>query len=73
MQLSLPSGKAEFSFQEAATALGLSSEELEALVARHLTDDRDGTSGLARMRFRPADLILLNMMQTTAMLKLNAR
>ncbi|MBI1354932.1 MAG: hypothetical protein GC160_11345 [Acidobacteria bacterium] len=73
MQISLPSGKAEFNFQEAATLLGMTSEELEALVALHLVNDEDdGPGNLARMRFRPADLILLNLMQSTAAAKLNA-
>ena len=72
MHLSLPSGKAEFNFQEAAVLLGLTSAELEALVAQHLAEE-GSEQNLARMRFRPADLIMLNLMQSTAMPRLSAR
>ena len=61
MNLSLPSGKAEFNFEEAASALGISSNELEALVVERLEADGPSVRNLARMRFRPADLIMLNM------------
>ena len=64
IHLSLPSGKAEFNFQEAAVLLGLTSTELEALVAQHLAEE-GSEKNLVRMRFRPADLIMLNLMQTT--------
>lgn len=69
MQFSLPSGKAEFNFQEAAALLGLTSGELEALVAEHLAAEAS-EKNLARMRFRPADLIMLNMVQSAAMARL---
>ena len=65
MNLSLPIGKAEFNFEEAAAALGISSNELEALVVERLEADNNALRNLARMRFRPADLIMLNMVQTT--------
>ena len=70
--LSLPSGKAEFNFQEAAQLLGLTSGELEALVAEHLAED-GSQKNLVRMRFRPADLIMLNMVHGAAMPRLSAR
>lgn len=69
--LSLPSGKAEFNFQEAARLLGLTSGELEALVAQHLADE-GSQKNLIRMRFRPADLIMLNMMHSAAVPGLTA-
>lgn len=62
-RLSLPSGKTEFNFDEAARLLGLTSAELEALVAEHLADE-GSRKNLLRMRFLPADLIMLNIMQT---------
>lgn len=71
MHLSLPSGKAEFNFQEAAALLGLTSGELEALVAEHLAEE-GSEKILSRMRFRPADLIMLNMMQSAAMPRISA-
>ncbi len=70
--LSLPSGKAEFNFQEAAALLGLTSGELETLVAEHLAEE-GSQKNLARLRFRPADLIMLNMMQSAAMPRIAAR
>ncbi|MEZ5361404.1 MAG: hypothetical protein R2748_03430 [Bryobacterales bacterium] len=63
IHLSLPAGKAEFNFEEAAAALGISSNELETLVAERLNADGPSVRNLARMRFRPADLIMLNMVQ----------
>lgn len=61
MNLSLPTGKAEFNFEEAAAALGISLNELETLVVERLQADGPSVRNLARMRFRPADLIMLNM------------
>ena len=63
MHLSLPAGKAEFNFDEAAAALGISSNELETLVIDRLKADGPSVRNLTRMRFRPADLIMLNMVQ----------
>jgi hypothetical protein len=63
MNLSLPAGKAEFNFEEAAAALGISSNDLENLVIERLDADGPAVRNLARMRFRPADLIMLNMVQ----------
>lgn len=63
INLSLPAGKAEFNFEEAAAALGISSHQLEALVAERLDADGPSVRNLARMRFRPADLIMLNLVQ----------
>ena len=61
MHLSLPVGKADFNFEEAAAALGISSNELETLVIERLNADGPSVRNLARMRFRPADLIMLNL------------
>ncbi len=63
MHLTLPAGKAEFNFEEAADALGISSADLENLVVERLDADGASVRNLARMRFRPADLIMLNMVQ----------
>jgi hypothetical protein len=65
MNLSLPTGKAEFNFEEAAAALGISSNELETLVVERLEADGPSVRNLARMRFRPADLIMLNMVHAS--------
>jgi hypothetical protein len=60
----LPSGKSEFNFEEAASLLGLTSGELEALVAERLAEE-GAEKNLARIRFRRADLILLSLMRNT--------
>lgn len=66
MQLSLTAGKAEYNWDEAATMLGLSSNELQTLVVDRLGERESKDSAFAKMRFRPADLILLNMVQSGA-------
>lgn len=68
MQLSLTAGKAEYNWDEAATMLGLSSNELQNLVIDRLGERESKESAFAKMRFRPADLILLNMVQAGAAL-----
>ena len=57
----LPSGKAEYTLEEAASALGISAAELESLVTDGLQAETPDVRNLERMRFRPADLIMLNM------------
>lgn len=64
-QLSLPAGKSEFNFEEAASLLGLSSQELKSFVIQRLGESDTSPKELAKMRFRPADLVLLNVIQTT--------
>lgn len=61
--LNFPAGKLEFDFNEAANLLGLSAAQLQALVAERLTNG-EGLNELSRMRFRPADLIMLNWVHT---------
>ena len=64
-QLSLPAGKSEFNFEEAASLLGLSSQELKSFVIQRLGESDTSPKELAKMRFRPADLVLLNVIQAT--------
>ncbi len=64
-QLSLPAGKSDFNFDEAATLLGLSSQELKSFVMQRLGESDTSPKQLAKMRFRPADLVLLNVIQET--------
>lgn len=67
MPFQLPADKAEFSLEEAAAALGLSADELRFMVAERLAGDDEVSAGnLARMRFRPADLIMLEMVRRGA-------
>lgn len=65
-QLSLPAGKADFNFDEAASLLGMSVEELQVLVIERLGEEDTSAKKVARMRFRPADLVLLNVMQSAS-------
>ena len=62
MQISLTAGKADYNWDEAAKMLGLSSTELQTLVVDRLGEN-DQEKSFSKMRFRPTDLILLNMMQ----------
>lgn len=64
-QFSLPAGKSEFNFEEAASLLGLSSQELKSFVIQRLGESDTSPKELAKMRFRPADLVLLNVIQAT--------
>lgn len=62
-QLSFPAGKAEYNWNEAASLLGISADELQSLVVERLGDSEVRARSLGRMRFSPADLIMLNMVQ----------
>jgi hypothetical protein len=61
IQISLPTGKSDFNFEEAARILGISAKQLRTLVIHHLLDEAEAVQNLPRMRFRPADLIMLSM------------
>ena len=65
LNITLPTGKAEFNLEEAAGVLGISSNELRDLVAGRLAGE-DKIRNLGRMKFRPADLIMLTMVHSTA-------
>lgn len=64
-QLSLPAGKSDFNFEEAASLLGLSQQELKSFVLQRLGESDTSPTQLAKMRFRPADLVLLNVIQAS--------
>ncbi len=66
MQLSLPTSKAEFNIEEAAHVLGLSASELRSLLIRHVLDEPEGIRNLPKMRFRPADLVMLSLVAGVA-------
>lgn len=61
--INLPAGKAEFNMDEAADVLGISSDELQCLVATRLSDE-ERVQNFGRMKFRPADLIMLGMVRS---------
>ena len=61
MRLETPTTKSEYNIDEAARVLGMSSGELRSLLIRHVLDEPDGVRHLPKMRFRPADLIMLRL------------
>ena len=63
-QLSLADGKSEYNFEEAAGVLGMSSLELRTLVIEHLASEDAPLQNLSRLRFRPADLIMLTLVKS---------
>ena len=63
-QLPLADGKSDYNFEEAAGVLGISSLELRTLVIEHLAGGDAPVRNLSRLRFRPADLIMLTMVKT---------
>ena len=66
MDLRLPTSKTEFNIEEAAGVLGLSASELRSLLIRHVLDEPEGIRNLPKMRFRPADLVMLSLVSGTA-------
>jgi len=65
MRLDLPSTKSEYNVEEAARVLGISSGELRSLLVRHVLDEPEGLRNLPKMRFRPADLVMLRLVCST--------
>jgi hypothetical protein len=57
----LEMGKLEYTVQEAAVALGLSTEELRDLVKEHVIKD-DADQDLSVITLRPTDLLLLKLL-----------
>jgi hypothetical protein len=62
MNLRLQPGKTEYTEEEAAHALGLSSTQFRSLVLRHVLEGEEAVNNLAVMRFRPSDLLMLSML-----------
>jgi len=61
MPADISTAKADYTIDEAAQVLGMSSGELRSLLIRHVLDEPDGLRHLPKMRFRPADLIMLKL------------
>ena len=59
--LRLSTRKSEYTVQEAARVLGVSFEELRSLLIRHVLDEMDSIENIPKMRFKPADLVMLNL------------
>ena len=65
--LRLSPRKNEYSVQEAARILDVSSEELRSLLSRCVLDEMESIPNIAKMRFRPADLVMLNLVKRTTL------
>ena len=61
MRLHLSRSKSEYNIEEAARVLDISSGELRSLLIRHVLDEPEGLRNLPKMRFRSADLIMLQL------------
>ncbi len=65
LALRLSPGKNEYTVDEAARVLEVSPDELRALLAHHVLDEMESIPAITKMRFRPADLVMLNLVKHT--------
>ena len=63
--LRLSPRKNEYSVEEAARILDVTSDELQSLLSRCVLDEMESIPNIAKMRFRPADLVMLNLVKRT--------
>ena len=63
--LRLSPRKNEYSVEEAARILDVTSDELRSLLLRCVLDEMESIPNIAKMRFRPADLVMLNLVKRT--------
>lgn len=61
--LHLSPRKEEYTVEEAARILDLSAEELRSLLTHHVLDEMESIPNIAKMRFRAADLVMLNLVK----------
>ena len=59
--LRLSTRKSEYTVQEAARVLGVSFDELRSLLIRNVLDEMDSIENIPKMRFTPADLVMLSL------------
>ena len=64
LQFNLPAGKADFNLEEAAALLGMSTQDLKQMVLARMGEGENAPKRLARLRFRPTDLIVLSMIKS---------
>lgn len=57
-------GKGYYNENEAAQALGISLEQLRALVRKHILEADDDLVNLPLMSFQPSDLLLLKLLSS---------
>jgi hypothetical protein len=58
----LAPGKCEYTEAETALALGITIEELRALVRTHVTANEEDLNNVAVMSFRPSDILMLGLL-----------
>jgi len=58
----LAPGKCEYTEAETALALGITIEELRALVRTHVTSNEEDLNNVAVMSFRPSDILMLGLL-----------
>ena len=63
--LKLSPRKNEYSVEEAARILQVTSDELQSLLSLCVLDEMEAIPNIAKMRFRPADLVMLNLVKRT--------
>lgn len=61
--LRLSPRKNEYNVEEAARILDVTSEELQSLLSRCVLDEMESIPNIRKMRFRPADLVMLNLVK----------
>ncbi len=64
--LKLSPRKHEYSVEEAARILQVTSDELQSLLSLCVLDEMEAIPNIAKMRFRPADLVMLNLVKRTS-------
>ena len=64
--LRLSTRKSEYTVQEAARVLEVSFDELRSLLIRHVLDEMDSIENIPKMRFTPADLVMLSLVRPAA-------
>ena len=62
MNIRLQPGKSEYTEEEAARVLGLSSTQFRSLLLDHVIGEEEWLSNVPLMRFRPSDLLLLSVL-----------
>jgi hypothetical protein len=63
--LRLSPRKNEYSVAEAARILDVTSDELQSLLSLCVLDEMESIPNISKMRFRPADLVMLNLVKRT--------
>jgi hypothetical protein len=60
--MALKTSKAHYTEVEAAEALGVSTDQLRALIRRHIADEETDLKNVSIATFQPSDLLLLRLL-----------